>query len=188
MRNVSLGFLGAAASALLLSMLMVQESSANEGQKSADGLVPAAILKLSGSDQSDGKSDSGRLIFGSSSTTTYTGVSLSTSTVFLTCLSGTGTQVCEGRRKRRDVKQLEDLAQSEMSPELEGSIDEEDGKSLVPAEVLEENKGNEKLAFTVWTTSRTVTTITTTSTNDATTIRVSIYCLAGNIQLPNFPC
>ena len=42
----------------------------------------------------------GKLAFGSFSTTTYTSVSLTTSTIFPSCLTGTSNAVCPGRRHK----------------------------------------------------------------------------------------
>lgn len=67
------------------------QQSAKEEQASGERLV----------DESDSKVlQKNKFIFGSLSTTTYTGVAVSTSTVFFSCLLGTAATVCQGRRRR----------------------------------------------------------------------------------------
>lgn len=65
--------------------------------------------------------------------------------------------------------------------DLSGSL--LDTKSV--AENVEDVEDKDKLAFTVWTTSRTTTSVTVFFTNTSSTVRVSFYCVAGGISLPN---
>ncbi|XP_071525997.1 uncharacterized protein [Panulirus ornatus] len=175
MRGTSLGL--AVVAAFLATVTATQESLDK---------VPAAIVN-----PVDGKGDSsvddqGRFLFGSYSTTTYTVVSASTSTVFYSCLSGTQAARCQGRRKRKDLGLLREtpVVEEDDKVELAGSLDEgtAEEKGVVPTD------GDGKFAFTVWTTSRTTTSVTVIYTNTSTTIRLSYYCVVGQIDLPVFPC
>ena len=59
-------------------------------------------------------------------------------------------------------------------------------------DIPEENQGfsdkNEKLAFTIWTTSQTTTTATVIYTNAATTIQLSYICTVGGNAAPAVYC
>lgn len=57
-----------------------------------------------------------------------------------------------------------------------------DTKTVAESEDVQEK---DKLAFTVWTTSRTTTSVTVFFTNTSSTVRVSFYCVAGGISVPN---
>merc|ERR1712142_845350 len=117
---------------------------------------------------------------GTYTTTTYTAVSLSTSTVYASCYSGTHTILCTGRKK--GLRQKRKIADDLMTPE-EGlqSSQAEGGKEGDDA-VL---SNDDRLNFTVWTTTKTTTSVTVMYTNTASTIRISYYCVAGGINLPN---
>ncbi|XP_050727022.1 uncharacterized protein LOC127003983 [Eriocheir sinensis] len=194
MRDTSLGLLGVAATALLFSLLTVQGSSAEEGQApDASSSIPEAILNLSSNENPMTKEDKERFIFGPRSITTYTAVSVTTSTAFLTCLSGTNDNVCQGRRKKRSVRLMQDISKREgESTSLSTSLIEEADTVVAPTGSTKkaegDSQGDEKLIFTVWTTARITTSITLVSTDTNTTIRVSFYCLAGNVQLPTINC
>ncbi|XP_037790066.1 uncharacterized protein LOC119585494 [Penaeus monodon] len=126
-----------------------------------------------------------RLFFGRFSTTTYTGVAVSTSTVFFSCLLGTAPTVCAGRRRRakKSVK-FETSADSYVDTGLESS--------QTPADVGEKDasasEDQSKIFVNVWTTSRTSTTVTVLYTNTSTTLRISLFCIAGFVQVPQFNC
>ncbi|CAL4063805.1 unnamed protein product [Meganyctiphanes norvegica] len=124
----------------------------------------------------------GRVLFGASpySTTTYTVVSVSTSTAFYKCYSGiVTTKTCTGRRKKRQII-TKDLEHSESSPAIESSKNEmaEIVKSVEPKDRL--------IGFTVWTTAMTTTSVTIISTDTATTIRMSFACIIGGADYPNY--
>ncbi|KAK7076182.1 hypothetical protein SK128_016681 [Halocaridina rubra] len=130
-----------------------------------------------------------KFLFGSFSTTRYTQVVASTSTVFFSCLSGTsGGAVCMGRNTKRKKRMLQNdmtIGDSPNVPEVESSQATSPEKTdLAPVE----STNNSKLAFTIWTTSRTTTQVTVFFTNTSTTIRLSYYCFAGGIQFPQFNC
>ncbi|XP_047495368.1 uncharacterized protein LOC125043330 [Penaeus chinensis] len=126
-----------------------------------------------------------RLFFGRFSTTTYTGVAVSTSTVFFSCLLGTAPTVCSGRRRRakKSVK-FEASADSYVDTGLESS--------QTPGDVGEKDasasEDSSKIFVNVWTTSRTSTTVTVLYTNTSTTLRISLFCIAGFVQVPQFNC
>ncbi|XP_042873274.1 uncharacterized protein LOC122253914 [Penaeus japonicus] len=144
-------------------------------------LLVAAAAYVS-ADQSKDADDRAKFFFGTYRTTTYTVVSASTSTVFATCLSGSDTTLCAGRSARRAKRKLEkSLDEVTNVGDLSGSL--LDTKSV--AETLEGVEEKDKLAFTVWTTSRTTTSVTVFFTNTSTTVRVSFYCVAGGLSVPN---
>ncbi|KAK7076180.1 hypothetical protein SK128_016679 [Halocaridina rubra] len=126
-----------------------------------------------------------KFLFGSFSTTTYTQVVASTSTVFFSCLSGTATgTVCQGRGARRNKKLKRPditVVESEVKEDIESSITDD----VVNQQDMVRNS---KLGFTIWTTSRTTTSVTVFFTNTSTTLRLSYYCFAGGIQFPQFNC
>lgn len=45
-----------------------------------------------------------------------------------------------------------------------------------------------KVAYTIWTTSKTTSTITVLYTNTASTVKISYYCVAGGVQYPSVNC
>ncbi|XP_071525995.1 uncharacterized protein [Panulirus ornatus] len=139
--------------------------------------------------------DRSRFFLGRYSTTTYTDVVMVTSTVFFSCLSGTATGVCQGRRRREflsssPLRTFIELDEGATDPVLESSqVDLADLKedTGVAAE-SSDNADSKLLGINVWTTSRTTTTVTMLYTDTNTTIRLSYYCLAGQIQLPANNC
>ncbi|ROT75860.1 uncharacterized protein [Penaeus vannamei] len=143
-------------------------------------LVAAATFVSAEQESSD--ADRGKFFFGTYRTTTYTVVSASTSTVFATCLSGSDTTLCAGRSARRARRKLDKaLDMPEVgSEDLSSSL--LDTKTVAESEDVQEK---DKLAFTVWTTSRTTTSVTVFFTNTSSTVRVSFYCVAGGISVPN---
>ncbi|XP_037790065.1 uncharacterized protein LOC119585493 [Penaeus monodon] len=141
-------------------------------------------------DETDTKSllQKNKFIFGSLSTTTYTGVAVSTSTVFFSCLLGTAATVCQGRRRRLRKNAKFDAS---ASYEEESSLDSSQAPATKTREEDSTNREVEeksRFAFTAWTTSRTSTTVTVLFTNTSTTLRISIFCIAGSLQLPQFNC
>ncbi|XP_066964053.1 uncharacterized protein [Macrobrachium rosenbergii] len=131
--------------------------------------------------------------FGSFSTTTYTVVSATTSTVFFSCLSGTDSTVCKGRNTKRfrrgsRTKAIELVDHDDPTlPALESS-DLEEPLTEDRSATGESQDNNQKFGFTVWTTARTTTSVTVFYTNTSTTIRLSYYCVAGGIQFPINRC
>ncbi|CAL4063804.1 unnamed protein product [Meganyctiphanes norvegica] len=134
----------------------------------------------------------GRVLFGAApySTTTYTVVSVSTSTANYICYSGIVTnKICKGRRKRNIItgekRLIRDLEHFESSSAIEStknemaeSVKPSIGKSVEPEDRL--------IGFTVWTTALTTTSVTTISTDTATTIRMSFACIIGGADYPNY--
>ncbi|XP_042873272.1 uncharacterized protein LOC122253911 isoform X2 [Penaeus japonicus] len=152
----------------------------------AEDSVPAEVSAPT--EEKDGivlKGSDEKLFFGRFSTTTYTGVAVSTSTVFFSCLLGTAPTVCQGRRRRnkRNVK-FEATADSYVDSGLESSHD----TSIAEAKDSSASEDQSKIFVNVWTTSRTSTTVTVLYTNTSTTLRISLYCIAGFVQLPQFNC
>lgn len=71
--------------------------------------VVALAMPSSGVEEQGVARISNRFFLGVSSTTTYSMVSVSTSTVFFSCLSGTYTEkVCKGRNAKRKRKSVVD--------------------------------------------------------------------------------
>ncbi|KAK7068553.1 hypothetical protein SK128_004758 [Halocaridina rubra] len=137
-----------------------------------------------------------KFLFGSFSTTTYTNFVLSTSTVFFSCLVGTTSQVvCSGRSRSSGRRMLRDAplqAGKELTqgdepvtdyyvPESSFNDVNESSKSDLP-------ENSEKFAFTIWTTSRTTSSITVYYTNTSTTVRLSYVCAAAAVSYPPFNC
>ncbi|XP_050727795.1 uncharacterized protein LOC127004273, partial [Eriocheir sinensis] len=174
------------------------------------------ILRNAGGEAAEGESkrddldEEGKKLrfLGHYSTTTETAVVMVTSTVFFSCLSGTSTALCLGRRKKKNLQSLMEL---QVNPE-EGvyldssqvtntgrearSIDDALEASSAAAEDEAEAgprdsdaKNQTKLfGFQIWTRTRITTTVTMLFTDSNTTIRLSYYCQAGNLQLPQFNC
>ncbi|KAK7076179.1 hypothetical protein SK128_016678 [Halocaridina rubra] len=128
-----------------------------------------------------------KFLFGSYATATYTQVVASTSTVFFSCLSGTVSQwVCSGRhsrgRRSKKIKKPDiNLDDDQSSIGIESSKGD-------PMPALTPDEDKRKFAFTIWTTSRTTTSVTVFFTDTNTTIRLSYYCFAAGIQYPQFNC
>ncbi|KAK4306518.1 hypothetical protein Pmani_021662 [Petrolisthes manimaculis] len=158
--------------------------------KEIESLPPSAIISVPEGAKVNG---SEKLFFGSYSTTTYTVVSASTSTVFYSCLSGTSGTVCQGRRKRKtfSIPRATD-GDDVNNAGLEGSLNGEEELSEAPETRVESNgeegNGEGKFSFTVWTISRTTTSVTVFFTNTSSTVRISYYCRAGGLVTPALSC
>ncbi|CAL4124082.1 unnamed protein product [Meganyctiphanes norvegica] len=128
----------------------------------------------------------GKFVFGSYRTTTHTVVQAATSTVFFSCLSGTGTALCTGKRKKRTLRN--DL-QADLLPggvsALEGSLGGSDIADPLKLEAAGSGNADGKLGFTIWTTNRLTTSVTVFFTDTLTTIRLSYFCNAAGITSPN---
>merc|ERR1712212_1433616 len=124
------------------------------------------------------------------STTTYTVVSVSTSSMKLICYSGIkSATICAGRRRKRKVHhdtQLE--AETESDNALESSKDQ----LAEPVEPVRQGKAEGSdpegrlLGFTVWTTAKSTTSVTVFYTDTATTVKVSIGCAVGGGDYVNY--
>merc|ERR1719481_1707824 len=114
-----------------------------------------------------------RLFFGSYRTITNTGVTLTTSTVYASCVSGSATTTCGGR-KRRSAALLNIADVDAESERSSGKID----SSIEEASAGEPRSPTGKLSgiYTIWTTATTSTTVTYRYTDTATTVSLSIYC------------
>ncbi|XP_066964074.1 uncharacterized protein [Macrobrachium rosenbergii] len=137
--------------------------------------------------------DRGRFIFGTTSTTTYTSVIASTSTVFLSCVSTTLATICEKRKRsaRSNLKTpRKEIALALADTELETSLDPSDAPDYarIPEEAEKQDLGDGKLAFTIWTTTKVSTTVTVFYTNTATTVTMRFGCIAGGMILPTQKC
>jgi len=145
-------------------------------------MIFGLILEVISEEISEKSDIRGRLAFGSFSTTTFTSVSLTTSTIFPSCLTGTSAALCPGRRHkwRRNLDSNLDIKSLDVNIEdaLEGSQVKE-----VKAENDIDDK-SEKLAFTIWTTAATTTTATVLYTDTATTFTLSYICTASWAPLP----
>ncbi|XP_068248928.1 uncharacterized protein [Palaemon carinicauda] len=153
-------------------------------------VAPSASEKIDQDEERMTILDRGRFIFGTTSTTTYTNVVATTRTVFLSCLSTTLATVCEKRKRstRYNLRNSrQDIDGDITATELETSLDPSNASDYVRTEDDEE-KGDGKLAFTVWTTTKTSTTVTVFYTDTATTITLSYQCVAGGMTLPSQKC
>ncbi|KAK3857520.1 hypothetical protein Pcinc_036231, partial [Petrolisthes cinctipes] len=165
-------------------------NTTNSEVKEIDSVSPSAIISVPEGAKVNG---SEKLFFGSYSTTTYTVVSASTSTVFYSCLSGTSGTVCQGRRKRKafSVPRATD-GEDVDNAGLEGSLSGEEELTEAPETRVESNPdqgdGEGKFSFTVWTISRTTTSVTVFFTNTSSTVRISFYCRAGGLVTPALSC
>lgn len=114
MREGTSRLIGVVATVLLLSVITVHGSSAGEELKAASSSsVPESIMRLSTNENLSMKGDKERFIFHPHSTTTYTVVSVSTTTAFFTCLTDTDGTICQGRRKKRDLRNIQELSERE---------------------------------------------------------------------------
>merc|ERR1712198_830187 len=150
-------------------------------------LLPVLVLVAVAAADNKGPAvyDNERLLFGSYKTTTYTVVSAST--VYYSCLSGTySALICKGR-KRKSVRGMKDLSTpvEDMMLDSSGDAGSDNVKQL---DNNNTNNNDQKFGFTVWTTSKTTTSITVMYTNTASTLRISYYCAAGGISFPVNPC
>ncbi|XP_047495439.1 uncharacterized protein LOC125043387 [Penaeus chinensis] len=124
-------------------------------------------------------------VFAVQSTTTYTIVSASTSTVFFSCLSGSYTAlICKGRKKK-SIRPMPDLESISSDVSLDSSSDSAGPPAI---ERDDDPTTSEKLGYTVWTVAKTTTTVTVRYTNTASTIKISYYCGAGGINYPANSC
>ncbi|KAF2357971.1 hypothetical protein FHG87_011274 [Trinorchestia longiramus] len=136
-------------------------------------------------DERDTEEDRAKFIFIKGySTQTHTIVSFTTSTVPLTCFGGFSPAedipACMGKRRKRSTKPIN-------RNWSEGSFDIESSQGFPSATEVDLTKKGRKF-FTVWTKSFTTTTLTTISTDSATTLSLSYYCSAGNLEIPNIGC
>ncbi|XP_063592248.1 uncharacterized protein LOC134769450 [Penaeus indicus] len=124
-------------------------------------------------------------VFAVQSTTTYTIVSASTSTVFFSCLSGSYTAlICQGRKKK-SIRAMPDLDSISSDVFLDTSSDSAGSPAI---ERDDDPTNSEKFGYTVWTVAKTTTTVTVRYTNTASTIKISYYCGAGGINYPPNSC
>ncbi|CAL4121664.1 unnamed protein product [Meganyctiphanes norvegica] len=122
----------------------------------------------------------GKVFFTTGSTSvTYTQVSLSTSTVFFSCLSGLdSSKTCGGRRKKRSkLPNLTDFNQ----PEIESSRDE----TRHGGEEVTKDRFIGFFTSSLYTSTSTRTVL---YTNTASTIRLSYYCSVASINVPPATC
>ncbi|KAK7076178.1 hypothetical protein SK128_016677 [Halocaridina rubra] len=121
-------------------------------------------------------------------TTTYTVITAKTSTVYFSCLSGTAATVCGGRGGRRRKRFLKDIPIEEQT--YNDEIQLEGSSAKVGEDVLTKsgNDKNARFGITIWTTTKTTSSVTVFYTNTASTLRLSYYCVAGGINLPATPC
>nr|XP_053634518.1 uncharacterized protein LOC128690028 [Cherax quadricarinatus] len=178
-------------SKLAESVQQEEQAKPNEGAQQNEQAKSAVVAGATDIKFPEELSDRNRF-FAGYTTTTYTDVVMVTSTVFFSCLSGTTTNtVCQGRRRKKDLRMLLELPDNE-EVDLAGSEDTEvDSSTYSPysePEAHEAAHSNEKIFLTLWTTTRTTTTVTMLYTDTRTTIRLSYFCLAGQIQLPIFRC
>nr|XP_053634525.1 uncharacterized protein LOC128690032 [Cherax quadricarinatus] len=126
--------------------------------------------------------------FGTFQTSTRSLVSLITSTVFFSCLSGTATaSVCTGRRRRRALSM--DKPKSLIVDPNEWSALTSSGDGSDVTTDAADTEANEKLfGIQVWTISTTSTSVTVFYTDSRTTIRLSYYCVAAGMSLPIRRC
>ncbi|KAK8407291.1 hypothetical protein O3P69_002089 [Scylla paramamosain] len=117
-----------------------------------------------------------------------------TSTVFFSCLEGTSTAVCQGRRNRKVSRiNLGRIENDETYSALEGSqVDmAREARDLKDHEDPKDDSApasSKLLGINIWTRYRTTSTVTMLYTDTNTTIRLSYVCQAGHLQLPQFAC
>ncbi|XP_037790068.1 uncharacterized protein LOC119585495 [Penaeus monodon] len=147
----------------------------------AVALVLAAVAAGEGSENARNDILS---VFAVQSTTTYTVVSASTSTVFFSCLSGSYTAlICNGRKKK-SIRAMPDLE----SVSSDVSLDPSESVDPLAIERDDDPATSEKFGYTVWTVAKTTTTVTVRYTNTATTVKISYYCGAGGVRYPANSC
>ncbi|KAK7076177.1 hypothetical protein SK128_016676 [Halocaridina rubra] len=138
----------------------------------------------------DVQTEKGKYLFGSYSTATYTVVQASTSTVYFSCIQGSAADLCAGR------KRASKMLQKSTEPLIEGRALEGDSQTNLESSKSDDTQALEtrpkesdgKFAFTIWTTSKTTTSITVFYTNTSTTIRLSYACVAGGMSKPSDTC
>lgn len=134
-------------------------------------------------DELKGKSE-GRIL-GNVRTTTLWAISVSTSTGFLSCLSGiTTTTACNGKRKKRQTNIA--YIPDNYDPEISGSLANDAIQEK--EQELEADRSGKIYGFTVWTAVTQSTTVTVFSTNSASTVRLSFYCSAALATVPQLSC
>ncbi|XP_064078988.1 uncharacterized protein LOC135196240 [Macrobrachium nipponense] len=156
-------------------------------------VASAATKKIENDEDRMAVLDRGRFIFGAASTTTYTSIVATTSTVFLSCLSATAATVCERRKRwaRPHLKNLrKEIAVALADTELETSLDPSEVPDYAsnPEEAGKQDLDDGKLALTVWTTTRVSTTVTVFYTNTSTTVTLSFGCVVGGMIRPTQRC
>jgi len=127
----------------------------------------------------------GKLFLGAFTTVSHTVVTFLTSTVPLTCINSLKTStICGGRRKSFRKIILDDLGLESEGLDLSPS-----SSSPYLSDELDPHATPKGRAFyTVWVRSTVTTTLTTYSTNTATTVSLSYNCSAGGIDVPSTAC
>ncbi|KAK3849466.1 hypothetical protein Pcinc_043784 [Petrolisthes cinctipes] len=167
------------------------QNSPTRTQQDTPDKVPGAVVTVpvkGGTDKIEGR------FFGASSTSTITDVAIVTSTVFFSCLTQAQPNIVCGGRRRRKRKLTVDLVRGvEGSSDLDTSLMEQ--QSAIDTDVMKatqqqhDNKDddaakNSKLFVTIWTVSRTTSTVTMLFTDTNTTLRLTYACRAGQQILP----
>ncbi|RXG51190.1 hypothetical protein Avbf_03251 [Armadillidium vulgare] len=121
--------------------------------------------------------------------TTFTDYSFSTKTIYPQCVSSVSTVLCSGKKRRKRMTNMDDIPKDNSRSDLtvvEGTLaDSEKKVEIPPAESDREGR----LAFTVWTTTRTTSTATVKYTNTSTTLSLFYACTVGNVEFPSqFSC
>merc|ERR1711942_11736 len=167
---------------LALALVIVATSQEDVAETAAESEVNDRAERDLRAIKAEGKNAEGRLL-GSVRTTTLWAISVSTSTQFLSCLSGTATTTaCNGKRRRRKSLSIEHVGDDTKT--LSGSIAPQPGVH----EVLESDRSGKLYGFTVWTAVTQSTTVTVFSTNDATTVTLSFYCSNALASMPSLSC
>jgi len=163
----------------MLLLLLLQLTAA------ADQIGSPATVALprQAGDVAPGARQNPRAFIAYLSTSTYSSVSLTTSVVFFTCVSGTVTAACSGRRRRRrDVTDFPQNLQLSDRPAADLELFSSHRQLAEEAEVAGRGARIGRLLQVTSTVTATLTLVTT-SINSATTVSVSILCTGPTVSL-----
>ncbi|CAL4108757.1 unnamed protein product, partial [Meganyctiphanes norvegica] len=125
--------------------------------------------------------------FASVGTQILTIYSLTTSTVYFTCLSGiSANALCKGKRKKRTLPTKLDILDSGVIQTLESSHG--NPISLAAEEFTANKKDVSKVLVPLWSTSKTTSTVTVLYTATASTLKLSYYCSVARLTAPSPSC
>ncbi|XP_027213290.2 uncharacterized protein [Penaeus vannamei] len=148
-------------------------------------VVAVALAAAAAGEESKRERNNFLDVFAVQSTTTYTVISASTSTVFYSCLSGSYTAlICKGR-KRKSTRAFRNLDSIDGDASLDSISLDSSSDAMGPAATdRDDSVAANRFGYTVWTTSKTTSTVTLLYTNTASTIKISYYCDAGGVNYP----
>jgi len=168
--------------------------SKEDATKSDEGVPNLTSAVEDGSSRREntllGGGQRGKLFLGAFTTVSHTVVTFLTSTVPLTCINSLKTStICGGRRKSFRKIILDDLGLDSEGLDLSPSSRSPYSEVWALSDELDPHATPKGRAFyTVWVRSTVTTTLTTYSTNTATTVSLSYNCSAGGIDVPSTAC